>query len=151
MHSIVIADTSCLIVFHKIGHLDLLHQVYHPIITTPEVAKEFAEDLPPWIKIQSVKDKKYQTFLSTQVDLGESSALALAEELDNPLLLLDDLKARKLAKKLNLRFTGTLGVLNKAKQLHLIDAIKPLLNALLSTDFRVSEHLINDLLQMNGE
>lgn len=107
--------------------------------------------MPKWIKIQSVKDKKYQTFLSTQVDVGESSALALAKELDNPLLLLDDLKARKLAKKLNLNYTGTLGVLHKAKQLQLIDAIKPLINALLSTDFRVSESLINELLELNDE
>lgn len=111
----IISDTSCLILFHKIGELDLLQKVYESIVTTPEVAQEFLEKLPEWIRVESVKDKKYQEFLETQVDWGEASAIALAKETESPLLLLDDLKARKLASKLNLRFTGTLGIIHKAK------------------------------------
>ena len=151
MLKIVISDTSCLILFQKIGEIDLLRKVYDNILTTPEVAEEFSEQLPEWIKIESVKDKKYQEFLETQVDLGEASAIALAKEMDNPLLLLDDLKARKLAKKLNLKFTGTLGVINKAKQIGVIDKVKPFIDKLLSTDFRISENIINELLRMNNE
>ena len=151
MHNVVISDTSCLILFRKIGYLELLPQVYNNIITTSEVAKEFSEPLPHWIKIEDVKDKKYQYFLETQVDWGEASALALAKELENPLLLLDDLKARKLAKKLQLRFTGTLGIINKAKQLNLIDSVKPLIEKLLLTDFWISENLVNEMLRLNNE
>ena len=65
MRSIVISDTSCLILFHKIGHLELLHKVYDNIITTPEVVNEFSELIPEWIKIEKVKDIKYQEFLKT--------------------------------------------------------------------------------------
>ena len=151
MPKIVISDTSCLILFHKIGEFDLLKKVYVDISTTPEVAEEFVELLPKWIKIESVKDKKYQSFLETQVDLGEASAIALAKEMDEPLLLLDDLKARKLAKKLNLNFTGSLGVINKAKQIGVIDEIKPILNKILSTDFRISKQIIHELLSLNNE
>ena len=151
MPSIVISDTSCLILFNKIGHLNLLQEVYDNIITTPEVAEEFSENLPEWIRIEKVKDKKYQEFIETQVDLGEASAIALAKEMDNPLLLLDDLKARKLAGKLNLKYTGTLGVINKAKQLGVIDAIRPLIEKLLLTDFWISENVVNELLKLNNE
>ncbi len=151
MPNIVITDTSCLILFQKIGQLDLLQKIYESIITTPEVAEEYSEKLPAWIKIESVKDKKYQEFLETQVDLGEASAIALAMEQDNPLLLLDDLKARKLAVKLNLKFTGVLGVIHKAKQLGLINAIRPLIEKLLQTDFRISENVINELFRLNNE
>jgi len=151
MHNIVISDTSCLILFHKIGELELLHKVYDSVSTTPEVAHEFAEQLPEWINIEKVKDKKYQEFLETQVDWGEASAIALAKEKDSPLLLLDDLKARKLASKLNLRYTGTLGVINKAKQLGVIENVKPILNKLLATDFWISENIINELLRKNNE
>lgn len=84
------------------------------MITTPEIAEEFGEILPDWIKIQSVSDKKYQDFLETQVDYGEASAIALATEFDDVLLLLDDLKARKLATKLKFKITGALGIINKA-------------------------------------
>lgn len=58
MHNIVIADTSCLIFFHKIGELDILRKVYDSLTTTPEVAQEFQEILPDWILIENVKDKK---------------------------------------------------------------------------------------------
>jgi predicted nucleic acid-binding protein len=151
MPSVVISDTSCLILFHKIGELDLLRKVYDDIFTTPEVADEFSEPLPDWIRIKSVEDKKYQKFLETQVDIGEASAIALANEMDNPLLLLDDLKARKLAQKLELKFTGTLGIINKAKKIGIIDKIKPLIDKLLITNFRISQNIIDELLMMNNE
>ena len=65
--------------------------------------------------------------------------------------MLDDLKARRLAGKLNLKFTGTLGVFHKAKQLGIIDKIKPLIDKLLMTDFRISENIISELLKINNE
>ncbi|MCA1764041.1 MAG: DUF3368 domain-containing protein [Cryomorphaceae bacterium] len=94
---------------------------------------------------------KYQNFLCTRLDLGEASAIALAVERDDSLLILDDLKARKLAKDLDLQITGILGVLNKAKALGLIPKLKSLLDQLRATDFRVSENIIKNLLKRNGE
>lgn len=83
MHKIVISDTSTLILFHKIDEFELLKKVYGELITTPEIAGEFGEELPDWINIQSVSDKKYQIFLETQVDRGDASAIALASEFDD--------------------------------------------------------------------
>jgi len=83
MPKIVISDTSTLILFHKIDEFSLLQKVYGDLITTPEIAEEFGEDLPDWIKIHPVSDKKYQDFLETQVDFGEASAIALASEYDD--------------------------------------------------------------------
>lgn len=148
MHKVVISDTSTLILFQNIDKLILLQQVYKELITTPEVAEEFGEDLPDWIKIQSVSDKKYQYFLETQVDSGEASAIALATEYDNVLLLLDDLKARKLAVQLNFKITGALGVIHKAKQMSIIDKVRPLIEKLL-TDFRIANHIVEEILKLN--
>jgi len=151
MHRIVICDTSCLILLHKIGELDLLSKVYDSVSTTPEVVKEFLDELPIWIKIESVKDKKYQEFLETQIDLGEASAIALAMETNAALLLLDDLKARKLATKLNLNFTGTLGVIHRAKQIGVIEAVKPIIEKLQASNFRIADNIIKELLRRNNE
>jgi predicted nucleic acid-binding protein len=151
MHDIVISDTSCLILFDKIGEIELLKSVYDTIITTPEIAEEFGDVLPIWIKIEAVKDKKYQLFLETQVDKGEASAMALAKEIDNTLILLDDLKARKLARKLHLNYTGSLGVINKAKQLGIINNVKPFIKKLLETDFRISDNVVLEFLKINNE
>ena len=137
MPSLVIADTSCLIILDNIGELDLLRKVYSSIMTTPEVAIEFLGELPDWIFIRSVKDKKYQEFLELQVDIGEASAIALAKEQNSPLLVLDDLKARKLASRLNLKFTGTLGIIHKAKQIGVLEKVKPIIEKLQTTNFRI--------------
>ena len=77
--------------------------------------------------------------------------MALAKEIDNPLLLLDDLKARKLARKLDLKFTGTLGVINKAKQMGVIESVRPLIDKLLNTDFRISKSIVDEFLSINDE
>ena len=151
MPKIVISDTSTLIIFHKIGELTILKNVYGDLVTTPEVAEEFGETIPYWIEIKSASDKKYQIFLETQVDLGEASAIALATDYDDVLLLLDDLKARKLARKLNFKITGTLGIIHKAKQLGVIHKVKPLIDKLLLTDFRIAENIVNELLKLNEE
>ena len=151
MPKIVISDTSTLILFHKIEEFSLLQKVYGELITTPEIAEEFGDVLPDWIKIQSVSDKKYQNFLETQVDYGEASAIALASEYDDALLLLDDLKARKLAARLKFKFTGALGVINRAKKMSIIDKVKPLIDKLLLTDFRIADNIIEEILRLNNE
>jgi predicted nucleic acid-binding protein len=148
----VISDTSTLILFHKIDEFNLLEKVYGELITTPEIAEEFGENLPDWIKIQAVLDKKYQSFLETQVDHGEASAIALATEYnDNVLLLLDDLKARKLAIRLKFKITGTLGVIHRAKQLSIISKVKPLIDKLMLTDFHIADNIIEEILKLNNE
>jgi len=151
MRKVLISDTSTLILFHKINELNLLQKVYGELITTSEVAKEFGENLPDWIAGVDVIDKKYQLFLETQVDKGEASAIALASEFDDVLLLLDDLKARKLATKLNFKITGTLGIIHKAKQLELIEFVKPIIDKLLNTDFRIADNIVKEILSQNKE
>lgn len=147
---LIISDTSCFIILDKIGQLPLLQQVFGSIVTTPEIAAEFSETLPEWVEIISVKDKHKQQLLELQVDNGEASAMALALESENPFLILDDHKARRLANSLNLSHTGTIGIIVAAKQKGIISEIKPLLEKIKSTNFRVSADLeLQALLQAN--
>jgi len=151
MPRVVISDTSTLILFQKIDHLDLLERVYEVVLTTSEIAEEYGDSLPDWIEVRSVSDKKYQEFLETQIDRGEASAIALAKEFEDVLILIDDLKARKLAKKLKLKITGALGVIHKAKQMSVIDKVKPLIVKIMETNFRISETILEELLILNDE
>lgn len=151
MPKVVIPDTSSLILFDKIKELDLLRKIYTDITTTKEVTEEFSLDLPGWIKVVKVKDKKYQEALETQIDKGEASIITLAMECENSLLILDDRKARKVAEKLSLNITGSLGIIYKAKQMGIIKQVKPLIDNLLTTDFRISEQLVREFLILNNE
>ena len=141
MPKTIISDTSCLIVLNNIGELDLLYKVYGPIITTFEIAAEYKEQLPNWIEITNVKDKYKQKLLEMQIDKVESSAIALALEIPNSTIILDDYKARKIALQLGLVCTRTIGVIIKAKLHGIISSIKPILQKIKETDFRLSEDI----------
>ncbi len=134
----IISDTSCFIILTNIGELDLLHKVYGQVVTTPDIATEFGEILPEWVEIVAVKDKYKQQLLEMQIDKGESSAIALALEMLNSTVILDDYKARKIAEQLGISFTGTIGVIIKAKLKGIIPSIKPLLEKIKQTNFRLS-------------
>jgi len=151
MHKVIIADTSCFIILSKINELEIIHQVYGDIITTIDVATEFGEELPNWAIIVEVKDKLRQHLLEMQIDKGESSAIALALETPNSTLIIDDYKARKVAEHVGINYTGTIGVLIKAKLLGIIPSIKPLLAKIKETNFRISIELEEKALQESGE
>jgi predicted nucleic acid-binding protein len=147
----IISDASCLIVLSNIGELTLLEKAYGRIITTLEIALEFGEPLPDWVDIVGVIDKQKQQLLELHIDKGESSAIALALETPNSTLILDDYKARKLAEQLRLNYTGTLGVIIRAKNNGIIPSIKPIIEKIKLTNFRLSADLEMQALKEAGE
>ncbi len=148
---IVIADTSCLIALTNIEAINILKELYQEIYITEEILNEFGDTLPKWIKIEKVKNEKYKQLLDQILDSGEASAIALALDLENVLLILDDLKGRKEAEKLGFNITGTLGVLFKSKQLGIIDELKPYIEKLKNVGFRVSENIEKEILKRSNE
>jgi predicted nucleic acid-binding protein len=151
MPKTIISDTSCFIVLSNIGELNLLHKVYGQIVTTVDIATEFGETLPKWVEIVDVNDKTKQEILEFQIDKGESSAIALALEILGSTLILDDLRARKIASKLGLSYTGTIGIIVKAKLKGIIPSIKPILSKIKETDFRISAEIEQEALRIASE
>lgn len=141
MPKVIISDTSCFVVLANIGELDLLHKTYEKVITTLEIAAEYGQTLPEWVEIRSATDKYRQQILELQLDKGEASAIALAIEIPESTLILDDYKARKIAERLGLEITGTIGVIVKAKIRGVIPSIRPYLNKIKQTDFRLTPEL----------
>ena len=141
MRKTIISDTSCFIILSKIEKLDLLKSVYGVITTTSDIVEEFGEKLPDWVIVEDVSDKSRQRILELQIDRGESSAIALALEIQNSTLILDDFKARKIAQQLGISFTGTIGVIIKAKLNGIIPSIKPYLEKIKETNFRISAEI----------
>lgn len=151
MRKIIISDTSCFIILSRIGEFNILFEVYGNIVTTKEIALEFGEKLPEWVEVKDVKDKYSQKLLEMQIDKGESSAIALALETAECTLILDDYKARRIAEQLSLSYTGTIGVIIKAKQMGIISSIKPILYKIKRTDFRLSSDIEYQALQAANE
>jgi len=146
MPEAIISDTSCFIILSKIGELLLLAKLYGTIITTPQIAEEFGENLPEWIRIIPVSDEYKLRLLELQIGRGEASAIALALERKGSLLILDDYKARCLAAQLELNYTGTLGLIISAKRKGIIPTVKPLIEKIKQTNFHISIELESKVL-----
>ena len=151
MPDIIIPDTSCLIFLDKIGEIDVLQKLYNRTVVTKEVAEEHISPLKKWIEIETAKEKRYQKILEQSIDKGEASIMVLALEMDDCVVSIDDLQARKVAKKLGLRITGTLGLIQKAKKAGHIESMRETIEKLKRVDFRISEKVEQELLRLSGE
>lgn len=119
----------------------MLHKIYGEVLITPEVLLEFKLAVPDWIKVESPLRNEHQKILENSLDKGESSAIALALEKPNSLLLIDEQKGRKIADKLGIPITGSLGVLLAAKEMGFINSVSTVLQKIKHTDFRISSAL----------
>ncbi len=151
MQKVIVSDTSCLILLDKIGELNLLNRLFGTIIITQEIADEFKKELPNWVRIENPVNKTYQKILETSLDRGEASAIAFAIEQSDCLLIIDDYKGRKYAEQLGIKITGTLGIVIEAKLVGHLKSVKPLLEKIKKTDFKLTTELERKTLEKSGE
>jgi len=97
-----------------------------------------------------VQDKQAVRYF-IDLDAGEAETIILATEIGADLTLLDEKVGRIYANHAELKVTGTIGVLIKAKQSGLIPELKPLLEELTAKDVWISEKLKREVLRLVGE
>jgi uncharacterized protein len=159
----IVSNASPLIALIRIGQLDLLRQLYSEIIIPEAVWHEVVvegADQPgaevvssaSWIVRRTVTNRPLVHGLQQELDAGEAEAIALAVEIDDALLLMDERLGRDTARHFDIRYTGVVGVLVEAKHKGFVQAIQPHLDALRNlAGFRVSETLYRRVLQDEGE
>ena len=150
MQEKVYVDTSALIILNKIDALGLLNKIYGNVFITNFINAELNEILPSWIIIEPAYNFEQSFLKNFNLGPGESSIIMNALEY-NGFLIIDDLKARKIATTLSLRFTGSIGILIIAKDLGLIQSVKYYLEKIQETNFRLSDALINKVLEITNE
>ena len=150
MRETIIADASCFIILSNIGELEILKKTYGTVVTTSMVLSEFGEPVPEWV---FVRNPASQSNINSIKNLGkgETSAIALAMEIVDSVVILDDQQARNVALQIGLTVSGTLGVFVRAKANGVIPAIKPLIEKMRRTNFRVSAKVELEVLQKAGE
>ena len=148
---IVVSDTSPISYLILIGHVDVLYKLFGRVLVTRSVLSEllhqeapppvrgWAAQPPSWIAVH--EDPIRESINMPRLQIGEQSAILLAEALKADVVLLDDKSARVAAANRGLRVAGTLGVLAEAATIRLID-FTVALERLSRTNFRSSPGLL---------
>ncbi len=90
--------------------------------------------------------------LRSSLDVGEAEAIALAEEVEADIVLIDEMAGRETACIRGFTVLGTLGLLVRAKQSGLHPSVAPLLDRLRSElNFFISDELRRTILRQAGE
>ena len=153
----VVSNTSPLILLDKVGHIHLLERLFQKVIIPPAVDMEWLRPggyrVPSWLSIEplSPEAQKIAEDLRSKIDPGEAEAIALCSTNSTGWVILDDLKARNLAKSMGMQVTGTLGILTVAKKKGMIPALKPLLELLKKHRFYVADDVVAAALSLVGE
>ena len=161
----VISDASVLICLGAAGQIELLRQFYSEVLVPPAVwaevtsagtrpgaAEARAAQNQGWLQLRAPASTPLLAHLQRTLDAGEAEALALATELPECLLLLDDADGRETALQMGLDFTGTVGVLLRANRVGKLPAVKPVLDQLVQQHrFRLSRNLHEAVLRQAGE
>lgn len=157
----VICNTSPIQYLHQTDLLQVLEELYGQITIPERVVAELDAgramgiDLPvvtslSWVNVKRVRGAKLLGIV-TSLGPGEKEVLALGLETPGALVILDDLQARRYSSYLGLKFTGTLGVLLKAKQGGRLSAIAPILDLLEALQFRLDPETRKATLQLAKE
>ncbi len=160
----VVADTSPLIALARIGELDLLRRLYGRVAVPAAVEAELAigSDRPGarmleaalvagWLSVQPVSDRAPGPDLSLLLGPGEAEAIVLAEERQARLLLIDDARGRRTARRRGIPVAGVAGVLLAAKSRGEIAAVGPILRRLSEAGYRLSPRLVAEVFAAAGE
>jgi predicted nucleic acid-binding protein len=105
---------------------------------------------PIWINVQEVPASSFDDDLLLPLDAGERAAIELAVALRAELLLMDDRDGVRVARRIGLAVTGTIGILDMAAHRGLLDLADGFAR-LRRTSFRCPDEIMANLLTGNRE
>jgi predicted nucleic acid-binding protein len=155
---IVVSDTSPLNYLVLIGSIDVLPELFdevyapHDVVrellhpATPEPVLRWAQAPPPWFRMITPVTP---VVTSAGLGPGEASAIALAKELGQAHLLIDERQGTLIARAQGLTVFGTLAVLERAAANGLLD-LPDALQRLRGTTFRMSNALLREALERDA-
>lgn len=156
----VITNNTPLISLLLLGKLNLLSELFGEVLIPSAVLDEFLASDPairrraisdqPNLQVASLADpQKALAFVG--LDSGESEVLALALERSARLVIVDERKARRYARRIQIPVTGTLGILLLAKEKGLLDSIAPPILALQQAGLYLHPSLVASVLSLAKE
>jgi len=159
---IAVSNTTPILSLYKIGRIhllkDLLGQVIVPVAVYNEIAV-LGKDKPghdtfdtaEFISVKPIQSTLAAGLLRPQLDYGEAEAIVLARELNADILLLDEIKARKVAQANSQRIIGTIGIIQAAKRNGIVPSVKSCLDELIAQGIWIDRRLYQEVVTNNNE
>ncbi|MCM1245237.1 MAG: DUF3368 domain-containing protein [Roseburia sp.] len=158
---IIVADTIPLISLMKcdclgvlrdlFGEVQLPEAVYTELTSNPKFEKEaIIIANSDFIRRVNIEDRKSVSLFkrATGLDIGESEAIILSDNIHADFLLMDEVKGRKIALQMGIRIMGTIGILLLAYDSGILSAedIEEAVEFLRGSNCHISEKLFEQLL-----
>jgi len=154
-----VADAGPLIHLSWVGQLDILYELFGEIVIPEQVRAEIFDVDPslPGIRelerfmdagrlhVQPVVDRAYVRTVGEIVDPGEAEVIALAAEVQPEQVLMDDRHGRKYAESVGLDVLGTIGILQRARERGIVEAVLPLALELRRSGFWIGGSIIESV------
>jgi len=161
LNHLVVCNATPIISLSLIGQLALLEKLYSNVVIPPAVVSEVLAggrkhigvsefQQADWLEQRPLIDPRRADLL-VDLDRGEAEVIALAQELNADLVIIDERLGRWHGQRLGLSITGTLGVLLKAKQIGFIPELAPLITSLRDGGIYLGDNVVAQVLQLANE
>jgi uncharacterized protein len=162
MQGRIVCNTGPLIALAIIDQLGILKALFREILVPEAVHQEILQGGPVlagmsryreahWIKVQ-VLNRPLDILLSSVLDAGEASVIQLAQETDTELVLIDELKARKLVRTVfHLQVVGSVRLLVEAKRLGSIRNVGDAIQGMRDGGYWIHDDIVQFALREAGE
>ena len=162
MNGKAICNTGPIIALSMIDRIGVLQHIFELIAVPEEVHKEILEGgatnaglanyrKVKWIKVVALSSP-VDPLLRTSLDPGEAAVIGLARELNANVVVVDERKARKIARTVyGLHVIGSARVLVEAKRRGLLDNIGSELQAMRDGGYWIGDSIIDAALKKGGE
>lgn len=144
----IVINTSPLLALAACAQLELLRRLHRRVVVPQAVITELERgqaaakplaleaERPAWLEVAALASAP-SPLLTAYLDAGEAAVIALALEQGIRRVVIDERRARMVARTMGLEVAGSVGVLLRAKRLGFITEIKPSLAAMQAQGIRL--------------
>ena len=157
----IVINTGPLLALAAAGRLDVLSILFNRILVSAEVGQEIAAGGQTQFAVQDIAaatwlEKRTEAtpltpFLTSALDPGEASVIALAMAEKIPTVCIDETSGRRLARLHGLSVTGSLGILIQAKQQGVPVKLRDTIKAMRERGIWISNALVAECLRLAQE
>ena len=158
----IVCNAGPLIALGLLGRLDLLKFLFDVVLVPQAVQQEIEQGgmklagladfrRADWIRVAPLQNKRDE-LLESLLDVGEAAVISLAREQEATLVLIDERKARKVARDIfGLQPIGTARILVEAKKKKLLPDIASQFQKLRQEGYWIHASIVEAALREAGE